>query len=39
MYRNLQGFDYRNFQRIGGNRLLEGTNKTLCIPEPRGKEQ
>ena len=22
-----------------GNRLLEGTNRTLCVPGPRRKEQ
>ena len=31
------GFDYRTSIRLG-NRLLEGTNKTLCAPGPRRKE-
>ena len=31
-------FDYRTSQD-SGNRLLEGTNNTLCIPRPRRKEQ
>ena len=32
------GFDYRTYTGLG-NRLLEGTNKTLCTPGPRRKEQ
>ena len=32
------GFDYRTFTGLG-NRLLESTNKTLCTPRPRTKEQ
>ena len=32
------GFDYRTFTGLG-NRLLEGTNQTLCAPGPRRKEQ
>ena len=33
------GIWLQNFHRTGGNRLLEGTNKTLCAPGPRRKEQ
>ena len=32
------GFDYRNYTRLW-KQLLKGTNKTLCIPGPRRKEQ
>ena len=31
------GFDYRISKELG-TPLLEGTNKTLCAPGPRGKE-
>ena len=30
---------HQNLYRTWGNRLLEGTNKTLCTPRPRRKEQ
>ena len=33
------GFNYRTSTGLGKQRLLEGTNKTLCTPGPRGKEQ
>ena len=32
------GFDYRTYTGLR-NRFLEGTNKTLCTPGPRRKEQ
>ena len=31
-------FDYRTFTGLGKQRLLEGTNKTLCAPELRRKK-
>ena len=41
-----RGFDFevqwdliRELAQDWGNRLLEGTNKTLCTPGPRRKEQ
>ena len=35
------GFDYRTYTELGKQTLchVEGTNKTLCIPGPRRKEQ
>ena len=33
------GFDYRISRGLGTQRLLEGTNKTLCTPGPRRKYQ
>ena len=33
------GFDYRTSTGLGKQRLLEGTNKTLCTPGPRRGEQ
>ena len=37
----LVGFDYRTFTGLGETEtpLFEGTNKILCTPRPRGKEQ
>ena len=33
------GFDYRTSTGLKKQRLLEGTNKTLCAPGPKRKEQ
>ena len=33
------GFDYRTSTGLWKQRLLEGTNKTLCTPGPRGKSR
>ena len=34
-------FDYRSSRRLGETEttILEGTNKILCTPRPRGEEQ
>ena len=37
--RSFEGFDYRTSIGLWKQRLLEGTNKTLCLPGPRRKEQ